>query len=304
LPDEHRPQLVVVDAPARVVLLAHGGKPLADRLVGPGAPESTIEIPQGTERIIAIGQALPEGREPSPDTGTGLLGWHAGMDLPYAGWSSAVGAGCLVHSVGERLGLHRQRFEAGWVSGAELARGVSTVTTTFTGLPRTVVIVIDDPGAAGQPLSERQLLLGLDGATRAADEAGNDRAPVLLSADNRSVLAYDIVPAGNAPVIVTVASEKGWSLVGVMASAEMDGTGAVALISARGLDAAVRPLAYARASEGAATSRLQWLGPTRSADDRALARARAQGGRALAAFHRRSAPPQRKPSARKREGRR
>ena len=40
------------------------------------------------------------------------------------------------------LTLHRERLDAGWVSGAELARGVSTVATTFSEAPRTVVIVL------------------------------------------------------------------------------------------------------------------------------------------------------------------
>jgi hypothetical protein len=155
--------------------------------------------------------------------------------------------------------------------------------------PRTVLIALDDPAAAGNPVAERQLLLGLDGAVRARDAAGNERAPVLLAMDNRSVLAYDVVPDGDRPVVVTIASEAGWSLVGVMASAELDATGAVALLSSRGLDSAMQPFALASPVEGAATSRLAWVAPTRSTDERATAQARAQGGAAVVSLARRMA---------------
>jgi hypothetical protein len=204
------------------------------------------------------------------------------MQMPYAGWSVAVAPGCVVRSVGERLSLHRERLDAGWVSGAELARGVSTVTTTFAQAPKTVVVVIDDPAAFGNVVEGRQLLLGLDGASRALDAPGQERPPVLLVMENRSVLAYDIVPDGARPVVVTIASDLGWSLVGVMGSGQLDATGAVALISARGLDAAMRP--FATASAGArGMSRLDWLGPTRTQTQRQQARALASGRPAPAA---------------------
>jgi hypothetical protein len=223
----------------------------------------------------------------APGARVGLAGWHAGMQLPYAGWSTAIGPGCVVHAVGEKLSSHRERLDAGWVSGAELARGVSTVTTTFAGAPRTVVIVLDDPAASGDPVAARQLLLGLDGARRALDKTGHERAPVLLTMDNRSVLAYDIVPELERPVVVTIASEEGWSLVGVMAASDVDATGAVALISSRGLDAAMQPFATKSSTGQVAVSRLIWEGPTRTADERTLAKARAQGGAAVAKLERR-----------------
>lgn len=288
-PEGRRPRLAVSGAPARVVLLSHGGKRLADTLVGPGATSNAIEIPRGTERIVAIGQGVAARGGAAPGARIGLAGWHAGMQLPYAGFSTAVAPGCVVHAVGERLVLHRERLEAGWVNGAELARGISTVTTTFSIGPRTVLIALDDPAAAGEPVAARQLLLGLDGAVRARDAAGNERAPVLLAMDNRSVLAYDVLPDGDKPVVVTIASQQGWSLVGVMGSAEVDATGAVALLSSRGLDAAMQPFAVTSPTEGAATSRLAWVATTRSADERAAAKARAQGGAAVQALARRMA---------------
>ena len=288
-PAGRRPQLVVNGAPARVVLLAHGGRPLADGLVGPGLERAAVEIPVGTERIVAIGQSAASRDGAPAGAAIGLAGWHAGMQLPYAGFSSAVAPGAVVHAVGEQLELHGERLEAGWVGGAELVRGNSTVTTTFAIKPRTVLIALDDPAAAGDPVAARQLLLGLDGAARARDAAGNERAPVLLTMDNRSVLAYDVVAEGGRPVVVTIASEAGWSLVGVMASADLDATGAVALLSSRGLDAAMQPFAVAGAGEPAATSRLAWVAPLRSADERATAKARAQGGTAIVSLARRMA---------------
>ncbi len=270
-----RPRLAVGGAPARVVVLGHGGKLLADRVVGPDSAgaQGTIDIVPGTERIVAIGQSTQAG---GPAFDAGLSGWHSGMQLPYAGWSTAVAPGCVVRSSGETLALHGERLDAGWVTGAELAHGVSTVTTLFTQAPTTVVIVLDDPAAFGDAVGARQLLLGLDGAVRARDAAGEDRAPVLLAMENRSVLAYDIVPARDRPVVVTIASEAGWSLVGVMASVQLDALGAIASISARGLDAAMQPFAAAPQPKAPA-SRLEWLGPTRTQAQRHQARALASG---------------------------
>jgi hypothetical protein len=266
--DGDRPRLGVAGAPARIVVLAHGGKVTADTIAGGGG---TVDIVQGTERIIAIGQGVTD-----LDVDTALAGWHSGMQLPYAGWSTAVGPGCVVRSSGSRLRRHRERLDAGWVGGSELAAGVGTVTTSFSDAPTTVVIVLDDPAAFGNTVDGRQLLLGLDGATRARDARGREKPPVLLTMENRSVLAYDVIPTGDRPVAVTIASEAGWSLVGVMASARLTAAGAIALISARGLDASIRPLA-ARSLSQTAPSRLVWLGPTRTPAERATAKLRASG---------------------------
>jgi len=270
-----RPQLAVGGMPARVVLLAHGGRWLADARVGAGQASATLELPVGTERIVAIGLGSTDGGVAGS---RGLSGWHAGMQLPYAGWSTAVAPGCVVRSRGQRLALHRERQDAGWVGGAELARGTGTVTTTFVDPARMVLVVLDDPALAGDPSAARQLLLGLDGAVRARDAAG-ERPPVLLVMDNRSVLAYDIVPDGDRPVVVTIASDDDWSLVGVMASTDIDARSAVASVGARGLDAVVAPFAATPTPGTDTTSRLAWRGPVRSRQARIAARA--QAGRPL-----------------------
>ncbi len=268
-PGGRRPFLGVTGSPARVIMLGHGGSILADRVLG-GADKS-LEVIQGAERLAVMGLGKPA----RTTLDAGLLGWHAGMQIPYIGWSTGIAPGCIVHSSGEPLRLHRERLEAGWVTGAELARGVSTVTTTFAEVPRTVVIILDDPAAFGDPVSGRKLLLGLDGADRALDASGVERQPVLLIMENRSVLAYDIVPEGSKSVVVTIASELGWSLVGVMGSRSLNATGAIALISSRGLDAALQP--FVTSSDAQSVSKLQWKGSTRTTEQRQHAKAQARG---------------------------
>lgn len=319
----NRPLLVVQAALARVVLLGAGGVLLADLVAGPGGATEKVEVMQGTERIVAIGQgAAPPPRSANKaiagralraaaavraaaDATAALVGWHAGAQMPYAGSGVAVGPGVVVHASGENLALHRERRAAGWVSGAELAQGVSTVATTFAAPVRTVLIALDDPGAAGDPVSDRQLLLGLDGATRALDASGAERAPVLLTQDNRSLLAYDVVPEPSGanrlrkPVVVTVASRRDWSLVGVMGSAALDAAGVIAMVAARGLDAVLDPLAPPPPTGSVApASVLVWDGPVRTDAQRAIAQARASARaapqalpRALAAARKPAPPP-------------
>ena len=280
-PDAQRPRLGVAGAAARVVLLGVGGRLLSDRRVGPHEASPHVELPRGTERIVAVGLGGEAAAAASRGARAGLAGWHAGLQLPYAGWRTAIGPGCVVQTTSDRLALHRERTEAGWVSGAELARGVTTVTTTFAEAPRTVLIVLDDPAVAGEDIAGRQLLLGLDGAGRATDRVGAERPPVLLATDNRSVLAYDVLPEHDddgtpRPVVVTIASQEGWSLVGVLGSAAFDARGAIALVASRGLDASLLPLAP-RGTEPAPASRLSWMGPVRGEAQRRAARARATG---------------------------
>ena len=290
-----RPQLSVSGAPARVVLLDIAGRTLADVQVGPaavgaaagGAPGNggdRLSIPRGTECIVAIGQGLPvDAGRAAAAARTGLAGWHAGLRMPYVGHGNAIGPGCVVHSTSDTISAHAERAAAGWVSGAELARGITTVSTRFTETPRTVIVVLDDPAVTGRQLGERQLLMGLEGADRATDAAGNERAPVLMTMDNRSLLAYEIVPEregpATKPVQVNVASDQGWSLVAVMGASQLDPQAALSLIAARGLQAALSPLAprSVTAADGGGVSHLDWIGPVRSPAQQRAARARAIG---------------------------
>lgn len=118
------------------------------------------------------------------------------------------------------------------------------------------------------------------------------------------MLAYDVVADGDRPLVVTIATQAGWSLVGVMASGSVDATGAVALIASRGLDAAMLPFASADPAQPGANSVLQWQAPTRTREERTLARAQAQGGARLATLmSQRMAKPAKKPAP-KTKGRR
>ena len=246
-PDE-RPRLLVQGAPARILALGPGADLLADAVA---ADAADFDVPPGTERLVAIGLGGPGGANR-----LGLDGWHAGAQLPYLGWSAALGRDCLVRSHGGPIRAHDQRAEAGWVTGAELAAGESTVISRFVTAPRTIVVVLDDPTAFGGESSGRRLVLGLEGADRVTDGHGHDLPPVLLAAENRSVLAYAVSPTGG-PVTVTVSTQEGWSLVGVLGSKDLGPDAAVSLIGARGLDAALTP--FVTGSTGA--SRLVWRAP-------------------------------------------
>jgi hypothetical protein len=148
-----------------------------------------------------------------------------------------------------------------------------------------VLIVLDDPASTGQSFTEgRGLLLGLDGARRATDRAGRETPPVLLTVENRSVLAYDIVPdlprddgRPAKPVTVTVASEANWSLAGVLGSDALAARAAAALVGARGLEAALRPAVARNLTVAARPSLLRWSGPQRTVDQRRMALARSRG---------------------------
>ena len=257
-PETARPRLVVRGPEVRIVAMADGAGVLSDEVA---AGEWTVA--PNTERLVVVGLGSPD--QDRPLSSAGLSGWHAGMQLAYVGWSSALGPGCVVRTRGGAIGRHRERSGSGWVSGAELAGGVTTVTTRFAGPVRSLVLVLDDPAAFSGDVPGRDLVLGLAGATRVAAPNGEPRPPVVLLAENRTVLAYDVEPpAGDvAPpaVEVIVASEEGWSLAGVLGSADLGAQAAAALVIARGLDAATASMA--RGPKGAST--LRWAGKTRRA---------------------------------------
>ncbi len=249
-----RPKLGVRGPGVRVVALGDGGRVIDDRRIVEAWP-----VARGTERVAVIGLGEPDAARPL--SRAGLRGWHAGMQLPYVGWSTAIGSGCTVRSRGEGIRRHRQRSVAGWVSGAELARGVSTVATTFAAPVTTVVVVLDDPNAFGDVRDGRDLVLALGGASRATDAAGDLIPPVVLTGEQRNVVAYDVVPQrgdDREALVVTVASEEGWSLAGVLGADGLSAEAVIAVITTRGLDAATHPVAEG----GRGITRLEWLGPT------------------------------------------
>ena len=137
--DAERPQLLVSGGAARVVALAHGGAVLADATTDAAADPATVALVQGTERL-AVAVAGAE-RADAP----GLLGWHAGTELAYLGWGTALAAGATVRAEGTGVRSNRQRRTAGWVRGAELVAGTAIVTTRFNVPVRVVVVALDDP---------------------------------------------------------------------------------------------------------------------------------------------------------------
>ncbi len=214
---------------ARVVALAHGSEVLFD-----GAAANGIDVPLRTERIVVL--ALGD----NAAAVNGLSGWHSGQELAYVGWGSALAAGSLVHAEGARVRNTRQRFRAGWMHAAELVTGTTIVSTRFNAPVHTILVLIDDQLSSN---AERGLSLTLDGADRLVDQQGQAVPPIAVIVANRSALIYSVVPtkADAGPVTVSVGSQAGWHLSGVMAGDDAPETLANR-IAASGLDSLVGPV--------------------------------------------------------------
>ena len=239
--DAPRPSLAFDGGPGRLVALTHGGDVLAD--AAGSAKGNSVGI--GTERLVALGGAPTEG----------VAGWHAGQQLAYVGWSSAVVPGATVHAEGAVVTRTRDRFRTGWVPGAELVDGAALVTTRFDAPVTAVAILVDDPLGTD---AARGLVFGLEGADRPTDADGTPRPPSVVAFGNRSALVYAIVPSvANRippPIRVQVASQPGWHLAGVLGlvGGEPGAAGADAAVgelvqrlTTHGLDGVVRPLVAA-----------------------------------------------------------
>jgi hypothetical protein len=240
-PRAPRPRLLV-QGTARVVALAHGGAVLADV---PGTAQG-LAIPMGTERVVVL--AL--GEKPAADVPAGFAGWHTAQELAYTGWASAIAAGCIVNAEGASVRATRQRFRAGWIEGAELVDDAHIVSTRFTQPASTVAVIIDDPTESDAP---RGLSLTLEGADRVMDAGGQPLPPTVVVIANRSVLIYSLAPrrvagAAGGPLTVTVASQAGWHLVGVMAGMQAPEVMAQRMTE-QGLDALLQPLVTGRGGE-------------------------------------------------------
>lgn len=237
--DGDRPSLGV-DGEARVLVLAHGGAVLADEL----RPRAVV-IPPGSERIVVLALGDREA-----DAGNGLLcGWHTGQQLASAGWNAALGSRCLVSAEGVTVAPLRQRRGTGWVKGAELVRGTTTVTTRLADRPRAVAVVLDQPPAAQ---AGEGLAMTLGGAGRMTGPDGRPLPPTVVASGARSAVVYPIEPRGGT-VTVTVASEAGWHLAGVLGGPDL--VAVTDAVAERGLDAAVRPMAA-----GSGRVSLTWKG--------------------------------------------
>jgi hypothetical protein len=241
-----RPMLAVQGS-ARVVAFAHGGNVLWD---GPGSANGT-QVPQGTERIAVL--ALGDSSAPP----SGFAGWHSRQELPYTGWSCALAAGAVVYGEGGTVAKTKARFRAGWARATELVNGTTIVETRFTGFASAVMILIDDPVNSD---AERGLSLTLEGAQRAGT-AAVPVSPTVVVIGNRSILIYSIVmtPSPNGvvgPFTVSVMSQDGWHLAGVMAGNDSPESIA-AKMAATGPDRLLQPLTASRT--GSVT--IHWIPP-------------------------------------------
>lgn len=204
-----RPRLAIAGANARVVFLRHGGEVMLDGELGDAGGD--VAVPLGAERIaLAVGVAAAQQRP-------GLSGWHAGSMLPMLGHGSALAAQAVLHVEG-RARVVRQRGvqrESGWLRASDLVEGTALVATRFAEPVSLVIVALDDPAgsAAGRGLS-----LALEGADRALGAGGEPVAPTVVIRGQRVMLLYAVVAAGKEGVTVSIASEDGWHLVGVMAA--------------------------------------------------------------------------------------
>jgi hypothetical protein len=130
-----------------------------------------------------------------------------------------------------------------------LVTGTTIVNTRFTNPIQTVAVLLDDPVDSD---AARGLSLTLDGADRAKGPNGVALPPTVVVVSNRSVLIYAIVPALNAagapaggPITVSVMSQDGWHLAGVVGASESPQSLSTRAAS-NGLDSLVQPLVSSR----------------------------------------------------------
>jgi hypothetical protein len=213
---------------------------------GTSAPNG-VNIPRLTERIAIL--ATGDNAVPT----NGLAGWHSGQELAYVGWGTALAAKAMVRAEGARIRTTKQRYRAGWLHAAELVTGTTIVTTEFSERVQTIAIFIDEPIGSD---AAQGLALTLDGADRALDQRGQPVPPIVVSVANRTVLIYSITPddSSQQPVSVSVGSQDGWHLAGVLA-----GNDAPQLLAQRvaatGIDVLVAPLVPRRQG----TVQISWV---------------------------------------------
>nr|HET7858303.1 DUF6603 domain-containing protein [Caldimonas sp.] len=244
-----RPRLAIGGANARVVALRHGGETIVD--VELGDQGGTFAVPLGTERIaVAVGIAAARQRP-------GFSGWHAGSMLPMLGHGAALAAQAVVHVEGRARSVRQRGLqrESGWLRASDLVEGTALVSTRFASSVTLVIVALDDPALAD---AGRGLSLAIEGGARASGADGVPVAPTVVVRGQRALLLYPIVPAANATngVTVSVASEDGWHLVGVMAGAVGADIDAVAAqLASTSLDLLVR----GALAPGTAQATLGWL---------------------------------------------
>jgi hypothetical protein len=244
-----RPSLEISGAQAvRVVALGRTGAALLDTVVAHG----TVTVPEGTQRLVAIGTGVP----PASTAGTpGLAGWHAGAAVLRVHASACVLPGGLLLADAPPPLRNRTAVDAALVPGGEAVAGTGVTRTQLPADTRCVLVVLDVP--AGGAVPGDGLLLGLDGAKQPQDATGAPVPPVAVVAGSRASLYFDIVPDGSGPVAITVARERGWVLAGVLGAAR-PATPVAREVGRHGVDALLGGLI----ERGPHASTLRWIGGT------------------------------------------
>jgi hypothetical protein len=173
------------------------------------------------------------------------------------GWWSALASGAIVHAEGARVRRTAQRFRAGWIHSTEFVTGTNIVATRFVSPVQAVAVLIDDPASSD---AARGLALTLDGANRLTDASGQPLPPTVVVIANRSALIYPLAPPPSpalGPVTVSVGSQDGWHLAGVIGGNESLDSMAKR-IAANGLEALVAPIV----ATGQGLVQLAWRPPS------------------------------------------
>ena len=235
-----RPALTVISGAVRVIAVGPAAGLLLDQTAQAG---DAVPVPPGT-RVLAVHTAVP----PASAAGAGSIasqarvyGWDPAAPLPYLSDEVLLTAGGIVVSAGRVPWRRYARTGLGWVSPGTLTAGGSAITTRFSQPVDTVAVAIE--GGSGDDLA-----MGLAGAARARDAAGQLVPPVLVADGPRAVAVFAVVPdaqpgAAGPSVDVTVATGPGRHLAGVAGSAgggtEGGAAGLAAAIAARGFAAVV-----------------------------------------------------------------
>jgi hypothetical protein len=245
------------DAAVRIVALSALGEVLADET----ANQADVEVPAHTARLVAwcVGGTAAAG-VPTAAAGSagsaGFCGWSATDRLPHVGAGVTLGRDCVITGLAAPRRGHRNA-QAGHVLLAAAAAKAQVVRTLLPAGTSVVVVSLD----TAENADLAGLSIGIDGATRVVDAAGEPTPPVVVSARGRTHLLYDLEPNAierrPTPVGVTIGCDATWGVAGVMG-----GTGSAAdsatLLAATGAAHLLAPVL--RAPTG--TARLRWSAPT------------------------------------------
>ena len=244
---EVRPVLTAVgDQLVRLVVVDRAGDVLADAT----GDELRLSVPRGAHRIAAAGLGVP----PASAEPSGLAGWHAATRLRQIADDVCLGPATVVRSTSPLTLRARRPVGAAVVSAHVAVSGRGVVATRLARATRSVAVVVQATGDIDDTLAG--LALGLDGAERRAGPDGLEPPRIVVSG-SRAHGVFAIEPDADADaVVVTVASDERWELVGVVGSAG-DAAELVAELTERGLDSVLADETLSPLG----ASRLRWRPP-------------------------------------------